>query len=177
MIPQSSRRRKMREKPDSRKSFYVAGVVAMCGIALIAQVFWVSKNQYRFAPFSIQSVRCEVCNGTGLISQPVQGGANQLFMCEACFGLGSHLIRRVDGSDLLCPACAGFGRLETEDGWDWCARCGGRGLIRRTGAPPPVYQPPNPIFGDTNVEESVENGDMGDVDVLQSNDVSDNGSF
>lgn len=174
MIPESSRHRKMREKPDSRKSLYLAGVVAMCGIALIGQMFWVSKNQYRFAAFSIQSVRCEVCNGSGLVSLPADDGVNRLFMCEACFGLGSHLIRRVDDNDVLCPACAGFGRVESDGVWASCKRCGGRGLIRRAGAPPPVYQPPNPIFGDTNVESSVENGDM---DGLQLNEVRDDGAF
>lgn len=174
MIPESVRKRKLRPKHDARRPFYIAGVVAVCGVALIWQMFWVTKNQYRFAPFSIQSVRCEVCNGSGLISLPSEEGANRLYMCEACFGLGSHLIRRVDEYDVLCVACAGFGRIEYEYGWDWCKRCGGRGLTRRADAPPPIYQPPNPIFGDTNVESSAENSDTDD---LQPNEVSDDGAF
>lgn len=158
MIPETPRhkKRKMREQPDSRRSLYVLGVAALCGLALIAQFRWVSKNQFRFAPFSVERIRCDACRGLGMISEEDATGIRRLFLCEACFGLGGHPIRRVDEFDQLCPACIGFGRVEDGDAWRWCKRCAGRGLIRPPGAPRPAYQPPIPIFGDTNVEASVE---------------------
>lgn len=155
MIPMP-RYKKMREKPDSRRSIYILGVVAICGITLVGQVFWVAKNQFRFAPFAIERIRCEECGGSGMISRPDSNGVKRLYLCEACFGIGSRQIRRVDEDDVLCPACIGFGRVEDENGWRWCKRCGGRGLVRRENAPPPSYQPPIPRYS-TNVQISVEN--------------------
>lgn len=146
MIP-APRMRKLNERPDSRRSLYILGVVAICGLTLIGQMFWVARNQFRFSPFAIERIRCDACKGTGLISSADELGVNRLRMCEACFGLGGHQIRRVDEHDMLCPACTGFGRVEDEGGWRWCRRCNGRGLMRHEGTPPPTYQPPVPRFG------------------------------
>lgn len=147
MIPMPEYKSRMRERPDSRRSMVILGVVAVCGLTLIGQVFWLAKNQYRFAPFAIERIRCETCAGVGMVSRVDADGVTRLHLCPACYGLGSHQIRRVDDNDQLCPACVGFGRVEENGQWRWCRRCDGRGLIRRDDAPPPVYQPPIPRYG------------------------------
>ncbi len=157
-VPQPQVRRKKKEPPahDPRRTLYILGIVALCGVALIGQTYWVSKNRVRFAPFAIERIRCDECKGMGLLSQRDAEGVNRLVLCEACFGLGSRQIRRVDDFDLLCPACVGFGRVEEGEGaWRWCRRCEGRGLVRPPGAPPPTYQPPMPRYLSTNVYESL----------------------
>ncbi len=146
MIP-APRTRRLKENPDSRRSFYILGVVAICGLTLIGQMFWVARNQFRFSPFAIERIRCDACKGIGLVSMTDEQGIKRLRMCDACHGLGNRQIRRVDEHDLLCPACTGFGRVEDEQGWRWCRRCDGRGLMRHVGTPPPTYQPPAPVFG------------------------------
>lgn len=156
MIPIPEYKSRMRERPDSRRSMVILGVVAICGLTLVGQVFWVAKNQFRFAPFAIERIRCEECAGVGMISRPDSAGVKRLHLCPACFGLGSHQIRRVDEDDVLCPACVGFGRVQdAAGGWRWCKRCGGRGLVRREDAPPPTYQPPIPRYGTQELQRAL----------------------
>lgn len=161
MLPIESKAKKKRKKEpkrnDPRRQLYILGIVAACGLALIGQTYWVSKNKVRFAPFAIERVRCDECKGLGLVSRPSADDSKRLVMCEACFGLGSRQIRRIDDEDSLCPACVGFGRVDSgDDGtWRWCRRCGGRGLIRPPDAPPPTYKATFPIYGSTNVYESL----------------------
>jgi hypothetical protein len=164
MIPLPRRRRKEQTKPW--RTAYGAAVLAACGAVLIGQMFWVSKNQHRFLPFAIERIKCDECKGNGLMSTVDSEGFKRLRLCDACFGLGVHQIRRVDSHDVLCPACVGFGRVEDEEGagWRWCRRCQGRGLIRDADAPPPYYQPAVPIFGtetSTNAEPPAVNGEEG----------------
>lgn len=140
---------------DPRRSMYILAVVAVCGITLILQIFWTAQNKHRFAPFAIERIICEHCRGLGVRARRNEKGIQQLLLCPACYGVGARQIRRIDEDDVLCPACVGFGRVEEEEGsWRWCARCDGRGLIRREGAPPPVYMAPIPRFGprQTNAE-------------------------
>jgi hypothetical protein len=135
---------------DPRRPLYILAIVAVCGVTLILQVVWTAKNKHKFAPFAVERVKCEACRGLGVISKLDDQGVRRLHMCEACFGVGVRHIRRMDEYDALCPACAGFGRLEDEDGtWRWCGRCDGRGLVRREDAPPPMYNSPVPRYKST----------------------------
>ena len=157
-----ARRRKPPVKSDARRSIAILAIVVVGGATLFLQMYWVAKNQFRFTPFAIERIRCEECSGVGMVSREDAEGVKRLHLCEACFGIGNHAIRRVDEHDVLCPACVGFGRVEREEGgWRWCARCDGRGLVRRDSAPPPIYQPPMPIYGSkppTNAEPPDVNG-------------------
>jgi len=129
---QSRRRRAPISK--GHQNAYMAVVVMIGGAVLVAQMFWVKKNQYLFMPFSLDRVKCEECGGTGMI--PKDDTPNSpLMLCPACFGVGSHQFRRVDKSDMLCPACEGMGRVPEADAWRTCRRCDGRGLIRAESAP------------------------------------------
>lgn len=142
-------------RDDPRRSMYILAVVAVCGVTLIGQVFWTAQNKHKFAPFAVERIRCDHCRGLGVLSQSDEKGGRQLQMCPACFGLGSRQIRRMDEDDVLCPACGGFGRIEDDNGeWRWCRRCDGRGLVRREGAPPPVYLAPIPRFGPAQAVEA-----------------------
>ncbi|HMP75032.1 MAG TPA: hypothetical protein PKE12_01930 [Kiritimatiellia bacterium] len=162
-LPQLQRRKPVDQR-DPRRSIYILAVVAACGATVLLQMYWVANNKFRFTPFAIERIRCELCSGVGMISRPDEAGVNRLNLCEACFGIGNHAIRRVDEADVLCPACVGFGRVETGDGgWRWCARCDGRGLIRREGAPLPTYQPRMPVYGSktpTNAEPPATSGQV-----------------
>ena len=76
----------------------------------------------------IETIECENCQGTGSIlsEEGFQG------VCPICQGVGSRLVRRLDSSEYVCPACVGMGRVELPDTGEvgTCPRCGGRGLIR-----------------------------------------------
>lgn len=149
------RRPKMRDDP--RRSMYILAVVAVCGVTMILQIFWTAQNKHKFAPFAIERIVCDHCRGLGVISKRDHRGVQQLQLCPACYGIGARQIRRVDDDDVMCPACVGFGRIEEENGfWRWCRRCDGRGLIRREGAPPPVYMAPIPRFGPRQEDASDE---------------------
>jgi len=81
--------------------------------------------------FKIQAQRviCEHCDGRGVYRPP--SAPKAVALCPVCFGLGSHLVRRLDDNDELCPACGGMGRVADASGEmaDTCERCGGRGLV------------------------------------------------
>lgn len=66
-------------------------------------------------------VPCETCAGTGKTDD---GSA-----CPLCFGHGARLLRRVEGREHLCTACAGMGRVLSDAGTpELCPRCSGRGI-------------------------------------------------
>jgi hypothetical protein len=133
MLPYQ-RRIPQRVRPRGQQNAYILAVMLVGGLVLVAQMFWVKQNQYRFMPFAIDRVKCEECGGTGLVSP--EGPANtKLVMCPTCFGVGSHQFRRVDEYDSLCAACEGMGRVQDGDTWRTCRRCDGRGLVRAESAP------------------------------------------
>jgi len=133
MLPYQ-RRIRPRVRVRNSQNAYIMAVMLVGGLVLVAQMFWVKKNEYRFMPFAIDRVKCEECGGTGLISP--EGPANtKLEMCPTCFGVGSHQFRRVDEHDSLCAACEGMGRVQDGDTWRTCRRCEGRGLVRAESAP------------------------------------------
>ncbi len=105
-------------------------VILAAVVALVAQAYWLKKNDYLFRPYAIENIACDHCGGTGV----VHDGKNEdiLNLCPACFGVGSHRVRRIDAEDKLCPACAGRGRIEDAgtSAWRTCQRCDGRGLVR-----------------------------------------------
>lgn len=112
------------------KPLHLAAIILVGGGVLVAQMFWVTKNQYRFAPFAIDRIKCELCGGTGLVPEGDKANA-PLVLCQACFGVGVHYIRRVDENDVLCAPCEGMGRVPEGEEWRTCRRCDGRGLVRR----------------------------------------------
>ena len=119
-----------RPRAKHKANPYMAPIMLVAGIVLVLQMMWVSDNDYLFAPFSIEKIKCEECDGLGLIRDSREQDA--FILCPACFGVGSHYVRRADSDDKLCPACIGMGRLREEDGtWRNCGRCDGRGLIRK----------------------------------------------
>lgn len=138
--PRVPRRKRPR---DSRRTSYILAVVAVCAVTVILQIFWTARNTHKFAPFALERITCDHCRGVGVVSVTAETGERRLEMCPACYGVGAHQVRRFDEYDRLCPACVGSGRIQDEGGaWRWCERCGGRGLIRLDGAPPPLYKPP-----------------------------------
>ncbi|MCS6771707.1 MAG: hypothetical protein NZ740_06730 [Kiritimatiellae bacterium] len=156
------RRRIPRRRPirDSRRTASILAVVAVCAVTVVLQIFWTARNTHKFAPFSLERISCDACAGLGVVSVPKPEGGRRLEMCPACYGVGARQVRRFDEFDRLCPACAGTGRVENEDGtWRWCERCGGRGLIRLDGAPPPEYKPPQFLFRRTEAEEYAPSSD------------------
>jgi hypothetical protein len=140
MLPVRSKRKIMPETANRQRTAYIAAVTLVGAVVLVLQMIWVSKNQYRFAPFALDRIPCEVCGKTGLV--PADESSNsKLVMCPACFGVGSHTIRRVDEHDVLCAACEGMGRVDDGTGWRTCRRCEGRGLVRAPDGPEePVYE-------------------------------------
>lgn len=133
-------KRRSAAQTSRAQSRYTLVVILVGGGVLVGQMFWVQKNQYRFAPFSIERIQCEECGTTGMV--PSEKGPNSpLQMCPVCFGVGSHQVRRIDDRDVLCPACEGMGRV-----WDGvtsrtCRRCDGRGLIRKDRRPEGEREP------------------------------------
>jgi len=88
----------------------------------------ITRHRERFK-IQAQKVICEHCDGRGTLRDT--DNPSKLELCPLCFGLGSHLVRKVDGHDELCPRCGGMGRLVDEDTGVGrsCPRCEGRGLI------------------------------------------------
>ncbi|KAF3779295.1 SSUH2-like protein [Nymphaea thermarum] len=80
-------------------------------------------------PHSEVIEKCSGCSGRGEISCPTCNVGqepgfykeNQMISCSVCHGRG--LIAHSDGSDTLCPNCAGKGKLR-------CFACGSHGLIK-----------------------------------------------
>ena len=47
------------------------------------------------------------------------------------------MIRPFDAQDVICSACGGMGRIETDAGGaETCPRCDGRGFVRTEGKVP-----------------------------------------
>ncbi len=120
-------RRPMRAR---RANPYMIPVLLVAAGVLIAQMFWLKKNDFLFRPFQLERITCDNCGGTGVVRD---GRDDEILrLCPTCFGVGSHNIRRIDAEDRLCPACVGMGRVKDEGAEEWrtCRRCDGRGLTR-----------------------------------------------
>lgn len=114
-------------KPRKKNPYLYPVLLLSIGV-IVAQMIWLQGNQHLFRPFSIERIKCDPCGGVG-VKRSVDD-QDVLVMCPACYGVGHHLVRRLDGDDNLCPPCMGLGRLEEEGRWRACNRCEGRGLIR-----------------------------------------------
>lgn len=113
---------------SGQRNRYVAPVAFLVMMILIGQVFWVSENRHRFAPFAINRVTCPYCAKNGTVRDP--DDQRIMKMCPVCFGVGFHTVRHFDEKDVLCAACGGMGRLEKDGTWRTCRRCDGRGVHR-----------------------------------------------
>lgn len=118
------------ERRKRSKRSAVAPVAMLVVVFVIAQIYWLRDNQHLFRPFAIQRVYCDLCGRTGVVEDP--SITNRFVICPQCFGVGHHLVRRMDDADRLCPACIGMGRVQDPSNRTWrtCERCDGRGLIR-----------------------------------------------
>lgn len=98
------------------------------------QGMWLYRHQHAFKPFLLQvpveRILCDHCGGTGLVRDPDHAELTDI--CPVCYGVGGHYVRKLDKLDVMCPACAGMGRvIDYQSGTPrLCLRCGGRGLIR-----------------------------------------------
>jgi hypothetical protein len=113
---------------SGKRNQFVAPVALMVTLFLVGQAYWLSKNSYIFTPFSITKIDCDNCFKVGVVRD--EENSRIMKMCPACFGVGSHTIRRFDEQDVLCVACGGIGRLESHGEWRFCNRCNGRGMHR-----------------------------------------------
>ncbi len=111
-----------------QRNNFIAPVALAVLVMLIGQGFWLTRNSHMFMPFEVSRVDCMECGRLGTVRDP----DNQRIrtMCPACYGIGYHSVRRFDEKDALCLACAGIGRLKTDEGWRTCRRCDGRGMHR-----------------------------------------------
>ena len=115
----------------TKNTFILFLVIMGAGFVLFKQSEWMEQNRPRFRRLiSIKRVGCDYCAETGIIDDETEAAGFRL--CPICFGVGVHMIRKLDDHDKLCPACGGMGRLydfDTEQPRT-CGRCDGRGLIR-----------------------------------------------
>jgi len=120
-------------------------VFLLCAAALIMQIVWVQTHQQDLARQSplfkadpdlfqrmfratITHVECPHCAKSGWLRDERTGDRQA---CPVCHGLGYNPIRRLHDDDVLCPGCAGLGRImEPNDRARTCQRCDGRGFIR-----------------------------------------------
>lgn len=119
-----------RRPPPRGTNPYLIPIMLVAGGVLVAQMFWLQKNDYMFRPFALERITCDLCKGLGVVRD--RSDEELLRMCPACYGVGSHTIRRIDAEDYLCPACRGMGRVPDDEPQTWrmCRRCEGRGLVR-----------------------------------------------
>ncbi len=119
------------QRKRNRQQKVVVPVAMLVVAFLLAQAFWLNRNQHIFRPFAVQRIWCEHCGKTGLVKSEKEDSL--LVGCPACFGVGYHAVRRFDEQDVICVVCGGIGRVEDKGGeWRYCRRCNGRGLMRQT---------------------------------------------
>ena len=113
---------------DRHRNRYIAPVAFLVMLILLGQAFWLSENRTLFSPFAISRVPCAKCGKFGMVRD--EADTSIMKMCQVCFGVGYHAVRKFDDLDGLCAACGGMGRVEEEGAWRTCRRCDGRGVHR-----------------------------------------------
>lgn len=118
----------------NRSGIYALIVILLGAVLVIFQGVWVSRNKALFQRGVVlelvtEKIDCDYCGGLGMIRDPAY--PTQMYLCPLCFGVGSHVVRRITDRDTLCPVCGGLGRvLDEPTGYaQTCPRCDGRGLI------------------------------------------------
>jgi hypothetical protein len=128
MIPILRGMTKGMTRSGGRRNNFVLPVGILVGLLLIGQAFWLSRNNHLFVPFEVSRIDCVECARIGTVRDPENPSIRR--MCQACFGVGYHQVRRFDEQDVLCAACGGAGRVDEDGTWRTCRRCDGRGLHR-----------------------------------------------
>ena len=113
------------------KALMIAPIIIACLLGLVYQLKWQKNQQALYGKSTaIERIPCMHCHEKGLILS--DSAPNGYTFCPYCFGVGGHYIRRLNDADVLCPACAGLGRIEDPQTHQirTCKRCDGRGLIQ-----------------------------------------------
>lgn len=115
-----------------RQQLALALLIPAMFVVAVMQWRWIAKNKSILSPtravWYVERLPCDLCGQTGMLRDEIPPYA--LRRCPICMGRGGSYIRKLDGLDVICPACGGMGRLDDGLEGRWCGRCGGRGLIR-----------------------------------------------
>ena len=111
--------------PEGADEAGTCGVCSGRGLTLAEKVKTVGKQQIEY-----KIIECEVCMTRGKIVHPEHQGVT--LMCPTCFGVGTHITRKMDAGDDVCGPCGGMGFIYDPELIESrpCGRCHPRGMMR-----------------------------------------------